>query len=34
MEVCDHVEASVGEVLETYDEEDDAVIHVAVTLER
>lgn len=34
MEVCDHVEASVDELLETYDEENDAVIHVAVTVER
>ena len=34
MEARDHVEASVGELLETYDEENDAVIHVAVTVDR
>jgi len=34
MEVTDHVEESVTELLETYDEDDDACIHVAVTVER
>ena len=32
MEVTDHVEESVSELLE--DEDDDACIHVAVTVER
>jgi len=34
MEVTDHVEESVTELLEVYDEDDDAHIHVAVTVER
>jgi hypothetical protein len=34
MEVTDHVEESVTELLEVYDENHDARIHVAVTIER
>ena len=34
MEVRDHVEESVTELLNVYDEEDDVRIHVAVTVER
>jgi len=34
MEVTDHVEESVTELLETFDADDDARIHVAVTVER
>ena len=34
LEVTDHVEVSVTELLKVYDEEDDARIHVAVTVER
>jgi len=34
MEVTDHVEGSLTELLDTYDEDDDARIHVAVTVER
>ena len=34
MEVTDHVEESVTELLDVYDADDDARIHVAVTVER
>jgi hypothetical protein len=34
MEVADHVEESVTELLDIYDEDDDVRIHVAVTVER
>jgi len=34
MEVTDHIEESVTELLDVYDEDDDARIHVAVTVER
>jgi len=34
MEMTDHVEMSVTDLLEVYDEDDDACIHVAVTVER
>jgi len=34
MEMTDHVEESATELLETYDEDDDARIHIAVTVER
>jgi ribosomal protein L21E len=34
MEVRDHVEESVSALLDTYDQDDDVTIHVAVTVER
>jgi len=34
MEARDHVEESVSALLNTYDQDDDVTIHVAVTVER